>query len=159
MIFLTVGSQKFQFDRLIKKIDGLIENGIITDTIFAQIGYSNYKPQHMEYVAFLNSTNFYQHLNESDIVITHGGTGVIVNAIKKGKKVIAIPRLKEYGEHVDNHQIELIKQFEELNLIEPVYDLNKIEIAFDKVKNTTYDQYVSNTESIISSIVDFIESN
>lgn len=29
MIFITLGSQKFQFDRLLKAIDDLIEKGVI----------------------------------------------------------------------------------------------------------------------------------
>lgn len=44
MIFITLGSQKFQFDRLLKAVDELIERGIIQDEVFAQTGYSTYVP-------------------------------------------------------------------------------------------------------------------
>ena len=44
MIFVTLGSQKFQFNRLLRKIDELIESGIIDEKVFAQTGYSDYKP-------------------------------------------------------------------------------------------------------------------
>ena len=30
MIFVTLGSQKFQFDRLLQKLDELVERGVIT---------------------------------------------------------------------------------------------------------------------------------
>ena len=46
MIFITLGSQKFQFNRLLKEIDRLIETGVIKDEVFAQIGYSDYQPKH-----------------------------------------------------------------------------------------------------------------
>ena len=49
MIFLTLGSQKFQFNRLLQAVDELIEKGIIVDETFAQIGYSDYQPKHFEY--------------------------------------------------------------------------------------------------------------
>ena len=87
MIFVTVGSQKFQFNRLLKKIDELIENKVINEEVFAQIGVSNYKPQNYKYKEFVTQDEFNKYLDEARLIITHAGTGVIVNAIKKGKKV------------------------------------------------------------------------
>ena len=40
MIFITLGSQKFQFNRLLKAIDKLVEQGKIKEEVFAQIGIS-----------------------------------------------------------------------------------------------------------------------
>jgi len=157
MILVTVGSQKFQFNRLLKKIDELIDKKIITDSVFAQIGVSDYKPNNYEYVSFMSQDEFNQKLDECDMVITHAGTGVIVNAVKKGKKVIAVPRLKEFQEHVDNHQIQLIKEFDESHFIEPCYDLEKLSDAISKTKTRKYKKYTSNTEAIIESIKEFIE--
>ncbi len=158
MIFVTVGSQKFQFNRLLKEIDNLIENDKITDEVFAQIGVSDYKPKNYEYVDFMSHDEFSEKINQASLIITHAGTGVIVNGVKKGKKVIAIPRLSKYGEHVDNHQIQLIKEFSELNFIEPVYEIDKLGEALDKVQNKKYKRYISNTGKIINSIESFIEN-
>ena len=94
MIFVTVGSQKFQFNRLLKEIDKLIEDKIIDSDVFAQIGVSDYIPKNYKYIKFLTSEEFNKYLNNCDMVITHAGTGVIVNAVKLEKKVIAIPRLE-----------------------------------------------------------------
>ena len=47
MIFITLGSQKFQFNRLLKAVDELVAAGKIKDEVFAQIGYSDYKPMSM----------------------------------------------------------------------------------------------------------------
>ncbi|MBR6628078.1 MAG: beta(1,3)galactosyltransferase EpsH, partial [Lachnospiraceae bacterium] len=117
MIFVTLGSQKFQFDRLLQKLDDMVENNIITEKIIAQIGASTYLPQHYEYVRFMDREQFAETMDQCDIVITHGGTGVIISAVKKGKKVIAIPRLAKYKEHVDDHQLQLLHQFDDLELI------------------------------------------
>ena len=156
MILVTVGSQKFQFNRLLKKIDDLIENKIITDKVFAQIGVSDYKPKNYEYTDFLTQDEFLKKMDECDTVITHAGTGVIVNAVKKEKKVIAVPRLAKYGEHVDDHQIQLIKEFEELNFIEPVYDIDKLANSMNNIQNKKFNRYVSNTENIIKNINSYI---
>lgn len=158
MIFVTVGSQKFQFNRLLKEVDELIETGKIKDDIFAQIGASDYKPKNYKYKEFITQEVFNDYLNKADIIITHAGTGVIVNAIKKGKKVIGVPRLAKYGEHVDDHQIQLINEFKEMNFIEPVYKMNKLKDAIETVKEKRYNTYVSNTDKIIDDIEVFINS-
>lgn len=157
MIFVTLGSQKFQFNRLLKELDRLIEENKIDNKIFAQIGYSDYKPEHYEYKDFLDRDEFKKIMGESDTVIAHGGTGAIITAVKQDKKVIAIPRLAKYGEHVDDHQIQLVDEFKELNIIEPVYDEKDLERAINEIKTKTYNKYVSNTDSIVSDIESFIE--
>lgn len=152
MIFITLGSQKFQFNRLLKKIDELVETKIINDEIFAQIGASDYIPHNYQYKDFLDREEFANIMSKSDIVITHGGTGAIIGAVKKGKKVIAVPRLAKYGEHVDDHQLQIIEQFSGMNLICPCIDVDKIEEALTEIKNHEYDSYKSNTKNIIDNI-------
>lgn len=156
MIFVTVGSQKFQFNRLLKKIDELIENSIIKENVFAQIGVSNYKPMNYEYIDFMTQEEFNRKLDECDLLITHAGTGVIVNAVKREKKVIATPRLSKYGEHVDDHQIQLIQQFDELKFIEPLYEIDELEKKLKEIKNKKYKKYISYTDEIIKSIKEYI---
>lgn len=151
MIFVTVGSQKFQFNRLLEAVDSLKTE----EMIFAQIGYSDYKPKNYNYRKFLDRDEFIAVMSEADIVITHGGTGVIINAIKKGKKVIAAPRLKRYGEHIDDHQIQLLKQFKELDMIYVCED-GDLQKALKTVMKTTYKTYQSNTDKIIESLKEFI---
>lgn len=96
-------------------------------------------------------------MSKADIVITHGGTGAIIGAVKKGKKVIAVPRRAKYGEHVDDHQLQLVGQFKELDLICECDDVDKIGDALETVKRSTYKDYVSNTKNIIESIEQYIK--
>lgn len=158
MIFVTLGSQKFQFDRLLTRIDGLLEEGIIKDKVFAQIGASTYNPRHYEYVNFLDREKFAEVMDSCDTVITHGGTGVIIGAVKKGKKVIAVPRLAQYGEHVDDHQLQLLHQFDELGIICACYDLEQLGESYQTALKTEYRTYQSNTNVIIQSIEEYLES-
>ena len=156
MIFVSVGSQKFQFNRLLKKIDELIENGTIKEKVFAQIGVSDYKPQNFDFIDFMTQDEFNNMIDKCDLLITHAGTGVIINAVKREKKVIATPRLSKYGEHVDDHQIQLINQFDELKFIEPLYELDNLDKVISNIKKKKYKKYVSNTDNIIDSIEAFI---
>lgn len=156
MIFVTLGSQKFQFNRLLIEIDRLIGEGKISEDIFAQIGYSDYKPMNYQYKEFLDRDEFMNIMNKCDKVITHGGTGAIIRAIKSGKKVIAIPRLAKYGEHVDNHQLQIVKEFEKMNFIIYIDDEKSLENEIIKLENHKVLKYESNTLNIINSIEEFI---
>lgn len=151
VIFIILGSQKFQFNRLLKAVDKLR----LDEKIIAQIGYSDYKPVNYSYKEFFNRDEFEEIMNQSDIVITHGGTGAIIGAVKNGKKVIAVPRLKKYGEHVDDHQVQLIEQFGKLNLIYACEDMD-LQKALEIVKKTEYRTYQSNTNRIIESLEEYI---
>ena len=158
-IFITLGSQKFQFTRLLIAVDKLCEKEIICGKdVFAQIGYSDYVPQNYRYNNFMDREEFSVEMGKADIVITHGGTGAIIGAVKKGKKVIAVPRLAKYGEHVDDHQLQLVKQFDDLNLICPCGDTNELAEAIETVKHTEYSEYESNTNTIVKSIENYIET-
>lgn len=157
MIFVTLGSQKFQFNRLLQKIDDLISQGSITDEIFAQSGASDYRPKYYAFKAFLGRDEFQEYMEKCNTVITHGGTGAIINAVKLEKKVIAVPRLAKYGEHVDDHQIQLISQFDGMNLIMPCYELDELGEKLKKLKTADFCSYESNTEIIINDIKRYLE--
>lgn len=156
MIFVILGSQKFQFNRLLKEIDRLIEEGGITEEVFAQIGYSDYRPKNYKYKEFLNRDEFNEVMSRCDKVITHGGTGAIVGAIKKEKKVIAVPRLANYGEHVDDHQLQITQQFTELKFIQSICDVSELKNYINCIDSIKFQNYVSNTDNIIESIERFI---
>ncbi len=106
MIFVTVGSRNYPFDRLFRKLDMLHEDNIIKDSMFAQVGTSIYKPKHYKYRDFISQEEFVKKIDEADIVITHGASGSIMKALKAGKKVIVVTRLEKYGEHINDHQIQ-----------------------------------------------------
>ena len=156
MIFVTVGSQKTQFNRLLKAIDEQVANGLIKDELYAQTGSSDYKPLHYGYTNFINRDEYVDRMNGADIIITHGGTGAIIGAIKRGKKVIAVPRLKEYSEHVDDHQLEIVQQFENTNLIIGCRNCDEIWKCIETARTATFDTYTSSTNHIIDSIESFI---
>ncbi len=157
MIFVTVGSQKFQFNRLIKAVDALVASDAVDGGAFAQTGACTYVPAHMEHEAFLDREGFCGRMGFCDTVITHGGTGAIIGAVKAGKKVIAVPRLAKFGEHVDDHQIEIVTQFAAMGLIEPCMDLAKLREAYARAQAKDYLSYESNTERFVADLAGYID--
>ena len=152
MIFVTVGSQKFPFNRLLKKVDRMVRDHTITEEVCIQTGSSDYLPSHCRYQAFYDRTQFSEMLQACTVLITHGGTGTIIDAVKRGKKTIVVPRLSRYGEHVDDHQLQLLERFHELNLVYACTDVEKLPELLKGIRTHRFDTWQSNTEAFIASI-------
>jgi UDP-N-acetylglucosamine transferase subunit ALG13 len=152
LILLSLGTQDFTFERLLREIDRLIENGVIKEDVFAQIGYNDYKPKHYSAKPFTDFQEFDALLEECSFLITHGGTGTIVGGLKKGKKIIAVPRLKQYNEHVDDHQKEIIGYFSENKLIIGLDQVEELETAISQIDSFQTKEFVSGNEKIIGLI-------
>ena len=158
MLFVTVGSQKFQFDRLLRAVDALVASGAVEGGAFAQTGACSYIPENFPSEAFLDRGRFGELMDASDLVVTHGGTGAIIGAVKRGKRVVAVPRLARFGEHVDDHQVEIVRQFSEMGLIEPCYDAEGLPEAYARALAGSYKPYRSNTEGFIADLGSYIDS-
>ncbi|MCI8427287.1 MAG: glycosyl transferase [Lachnospira sp.] len=157
MIFVILGTQKFQLNRLLKALDKLCENKTITEEIFAQIGHSNYHPKNYLYTNFLDRLVFEKKMKDSSLVITHGGVGSIITAINEKKPIIVFPRLKKYKEHVDDHQLEIARAFSKKNYVlccEHTIDLEKM---IEKAYQHQFDIYVSSTEKIVAIVKNALE--
>lgn len=158
MVFVTVGSQMFQFNRLLKEVDDLLEKGVIQEKVFAQTGKCTYVPKHYEYKPFVEGDEFNEYLNACSVLITHGGAGTIVNALKKNKRVLAVPRLKKYGEHVDDHQLQILGEFESSGMIVVCHDGESFEEKYLQTICKGNVSFESNTERWIRELDQYISS-
>ena len=136
MIFVTVGSRNYPFDRLFQKLDDLYDEGILTQPMFAQIGTSSYRPRNFEYRDFISQEEFLYFIQKADIVVSHGASGSIMKALNHGKKVIAVTRLEKYGEQIDDHQIQNNEAFSANHYV-LMADLELADLAdcFEKIIN------------------------
>lgn len=157
MIFVTVGSQKFPFDRLIKKVDQMIGAGLINEEVFIQTGTSGYVPA-CPHQAFCGQEQFAGLMKSCDILITHGGAGTMAGAVKQGKKVIAVPRLARYGEHVDDHQTELVMQLHQMHLLRACPDVEQLPDSLKGLKSHGFDSFHSNTGNFLASLDAYIRT-
>ena len=121
MIFVILGTERYQFNRLIIAIDNLIENGDIKDEVFIQSGSCTYRPKNCNYQNFLSFDIMRNKIDSADLIIAHGGAGTTLLCIQRGHKPILVPRQKKYGEHVDDHQVSFCKMMKKTKLISVVY--------------------------------------
>lgn len=112
MIFVTVGTHEQPFDRLLKCIDKMVEDGKIKEKVIIQKGYTDFEPKHCESYKLIPYDDMQKYINEADIVITHGGPASFIAPLAIGKIPIVVPRKKDYNEHVNNHQLEFSTEVE-----------------------------------------------
>ncbi|MBR6950025.1 MAG: hypothetical protein IKH54_07570 [Bacilli bacterium] len=159
MILVTLGTQDKSFERLLKAIDREIEKGNIKDKVVVQAGYTKYESSNMEIFDLIPNDEFDKLVKEADLIITHGGVGSILSAIKNNKKVIAAPRLKKYKEHTNDHQKEIIEEFVNDGYILGLNDFNKLDKVLTKSKTFKPKKFVSNTNNMIDLINNYIEKD
>ncbi len=148
MILVTLGTQKQSFNRLLD----MIEKSNINDKIIVQAGYTKYKSKKMKMLDFVDYQEMDKLIKQADLIITHGGTGSIVTAIKQGKKVIACPRLKKYGEHVDDHQKQIVDIFSEVGYILKLDENDNLDELVQKIKTKKMIPFKSNTTNFINNL-------
>ena len=157
MIFVTLGTQDKTFERLLKAIDKSIEKGEIKEKVIVQAGNTKYESKNMEILDLISPDKFQQLVDECDLLITHGGVGSILSAVKQGKKVIAAPRLKKYNEHVNDHQKQIIKEFAKDGYIIELEDMDKLGEALQKAKKFKPKKFKSHTKEMINLVEGIIE--
>ena len=157
MILVSVGTQKFPFDRLIRSVDELVEKGVIDEEVCMQIGTSTYTPKHCSYQDYIPAEIMKKKLQECSLLITHAGVGSILEACTYGKPVIVLPRLKKYMEHVDDHQVEIARAFSEQGYIYYCNDEKELTNAVHSAPSWKYSQYQSSNQKIVSIIDKFIQ--
>ena len=137
MIFVTVGTHYQGFERLVKKMDEIA--GKIDDEVIMQIGYTKYEPKNAEWFRFLErEEDILELYKKADVIVAHAGAGTLLTALSFGKPVVVVPRLKKFGEHVDDQQLELAEALESMGKAIAVYDIEKLEDAIKKAKSLKY---------------------
>ena len=159
MIFVTLGTQDKTFERLLKAIDKAIDKGEIKEKVIVQAGNTKYESKNMEIFDLISPKEFNKLVDKCDLVITHGGTGSILSAVKKGKKVIAAARLKKYKEHVNDHQKQIIKEFEKEGYLLELKDFNQVGKTLKKAEKFKPKKFKSNTENMMNLIDNLIEED
>lgn len=152
MIFVTVGTHDQGFERLVRKIDELVEGKKIRDNVIIQIGYTEYKPKSCKWFKFVEPEEFEQLCKKSSLIITHAGVGSIMTCLKFSKSIIVVPRLKKFNEHRDDHQLQITKELENQGKILAVYDVDKLESMISRAKRWRLKK--SSKENKILSLVD-----
>ena len=145
MIFVTVSSHEQPFNRLVEYMDNWAAEH--DEDVIVQIGFSTYEPKHCEWSKLYPYSQMVELVDKARIVITHGGPSSFIMPLQVGKVPIVVPRMKDYNEHVNNHQVEFSNQVakRQRNII-VVEDVNRIADTLEK-----YDKIVANMKNGVQS--------
>lgn len=160
MILVLLGTQNNSFHRLLEKMDELIEKKVIDEKVLVQSGYTKYESKNMRVFDLIPQEELERYQEQADLIITHGGVGSIISSIKKEKKVIAVPRLHKYQEHVNDHQKQIVEAFDRKGYIIGVNSVKELEKAILKAQDfipLKYDEEGRNNSKMLKLIEEFID--
>lgn len=130
MIFVTVGTHEQPFNRLIKAVDELKRDGVITEDVMMQTGFSTYEPRYCKWSKLISYQDMVKNVENARIVITHGGPASFIMPLQIGKTPIVVPRQHKFEEHINDHQVEFARNVVErmgtIILVEDIEKLGKI---------------------------------
>ena len=161
MIFVTIGSavKGIEFTRLIKEMDEVA--GRLNEEVVMQIGTVPYEPRNAKYFRYALYQENLSYFQKASLIVGHCGIGTILNAVRFRKPFIGVPRKSKYGEHVDDHQLEIAKVLEgqtDKNIY-IVYEENQLEEKILEVLKRREVVQVENKEreNLIRTIKAFVD--
>ncbi|MCC7389715.1 MAG: hypothetical protein IT431_13210 [Phycisphaerales bacterium] len=131
MILVTVGAQ-MPFDRMTRAVDAWAGERGRRD-VFAQIGETDFRPQHLEWTPFLEPEEFRARVEGADILVAHAGMGSILTALQAGKPILVMPRRGDLRETRNDHQVATAKRFLEMGRVEVAFDEDELKQKLDKL--------------------------
>ena len=158
MVFVCLGTQDKQFERLLSLVEEAIDEGTITEEVIAQVGCTPYHGTKIKTFDYCDSETMDEYIQKASYIITHGGTGSIVGALKASKKVIAVSRLEKYKEHHNDHQLQIISQFVDTGYILDCKDGEKLSTVIKHLETFTPLPFVSNTHNVLAFLENYINS-
>lgn len=144
MVFVSVGTQKQQFTRIFQ----MVENSIVLkdDEIVAQTGNTKFESKRIKMLPSIDNNKFNEYIKKADFVICHGGVGTIFNALENGKRILVVPRLSKYKEHINDHQLEVAGQLEKEGYLILYKDGEDFDKYVNKLKSFNSKKYVSDEQ-------------
>lgn len=160
MIFVTLGTQDKPFKRLIKSVERQIELGNIKEEVIVQAGCTKYKSKYdnMKIINYMPIEEFNKYLDNAKLIITHAGVGTILKALGKDKIVIAAARKKFYGEHVNDHQEQILNNFTQSGYILPLRSFRKLNEVIEEAKKFKPQKFESNNINFTNSLEEEINN-
>jgi len=155
LILVTLGTQKFPMNRLVEAADKMAQQ--VNEEVFVQTGNSTYMPSHCKHAAFVDSTKFRQMIEECSVLVTHAGAGSIMTGISVGKPVVCVPRLPQYGEHVDEHQKQIAEAFSSKKCVLYCEDVERLAEYVEQAKTYEFEPYVIHGGKIEDIILNFMK--
>jgi len=131
VIFVTVGTHDEGFHRLVKAMDELTTS--LDEKVMIQYGATEYDCKNASSFQFCSYEEMVKYIEQSDCVVCHGGAGTILDCLRLEKPVIVVPRQKQYGEVIDDHEFELASALSNREDVLLVREISKLETTISQL--------------------------
>lgn len=151
-VFVPLGTQKFQFNRLVEAFNQLIDDGVYRPSeVVMQSAVYEVEPKFTHH-QLIPSDDFNRLIKEAEVVVTHSGVNSIITCMNLNKPLVIVPRLHEFGEHVDNHQVEIAELMEEKFGVLVLTDMRDLKCKIEEAKHHNYQPWKSQRDNLIEAI-------
>jgi UDP-N-acetylglucosamine--N-acetylmuramyl-(pentapeptide) pyrophosphoryl-undecaprenol N-acetylglucosamine transferase len=115
--FVALGTHWQPFNRLMEIVDRAARDGVLPGPVTAQVGDFTYESTRIETVSSVSPARLDELIRGSEIMVCHGGAGIIATALRAGRRPLALARRAADGEHIDDHQHEIVDKLTSLGLL------------------------------------------
>ncbi len=154
MIFVILGTHELEFKRLLQ----YLEDMDIKEEVIIQSGNTNFTSNKYKVIPFLDQNDFNKYIKESTLVITHGGVGSILTALRHKKKVITMPRLSKYNEHNDDHQLEICNKLSKEGYTMNCTDYDSLKEFIENYNKIELRPYIFDNSRLINFLTETIDN-
>lgn len=156
MIFVTIGTSKFSFHRLIKEMDRIAAK--IDEKVIIQIGVTEYVPKNAEYFRFAPKKDIEKLCQKARIIVCHDGAGSIMTAFQFNKPVVVVPRMLRHEECEYDSKSDLARELEGRQIIKVVWDIRDLENMIKSVGEGGHYNMKSERDSLVHKLREHINS-
>ncbi|WP_210649098.1 glycosyltransferase [Nocardioides sp. SYSU D00065] len=129
VVLALAGTDHHPFDRLVEWMDVAATRR--ADVRFVVQHGSAPPPRVAEGHAFLAHDVMVGLIQQSSVVVCHGGPGTIMDAREAGRVPLCMPRDPRLGEHVDDHQQRFVAVVGAVGLVRPIGTLEGLLAELD----------------------------
>ena len=148
----TIGTSE-PFDRLVAVADTVAD--ACGEHVFVQAGRSTCKLVRAEMVSFMPSEDLRVLVANAHQVVTHAGAGSLLLALGEGKRPVVVPRLRRYGEAIDDHQVDFGRRMAEIGLAHFVDDPERLADVLPLLPESD-ERPVARTPSVAKAVRDYL---
>jgi UDP-N-acetylglucosamine transferase subunit ALG13 len=159
MVFVTVGNALQKFHRLLAAIDDLAARQFFgeQETVFIQSGNNaDFRSSHCDVQPFISMDEFNEKMASASLIICHGGCTQL-QAIRLGKVPVVMPRRAQYGEHINDHQVQLVNELARQGKIVPAFeasDLPRAILTAKRLNETPITPQASPMASLVAQAIE-----
>jgi UDP-N-acetylglucosamine transferase subunit ALG13 len=157
MIFLTVGTS-FPFNRLVQMVDEAVREKAIGGDLFAQVGIGGAMPSAFPSVESMEKKQFDEYFDRAEAIIAHAGMGTITMALDRRKPILVVPRLRQYREIVNDHQVHTARNYEEMGYVLAAYSKEELIRKWPQLKTFVPKERKASPEKVSGRIGEFLLS-